>query len=52
MAGHMGDYRVSIKNLVIAQIDAENNLLYLSGPVPCARNAIVKIVRSSYAKKA
>jgi ribosomal protein L3 len=32
-------------------VDAEKNLIYLSGPVPGARNAIVKIVRSSFARK-
>jgi large subunit ribosomal protein L3 len=40
------------KNLTVVRVDVENNLLYLSGPVPGARNALVKIVRSSFAKKA
>ncbi len=43
MAGHMGDYRVTIKNLVVAQIDKENNLLYLRGAVPGARGGMLEI---------
>ena len=51
-SGRLGGRQATVKNLVVVRVDAENNLLYLSGPVPGARNAIVKIVRSSYAKKA
>ena len=43
MAGHMGDYRVTIKNLVVAQIDKENNTLYLRGAVPGARGGFLEI---------
>jgi large subunit ribosomal protein L3 len=43
MAGHMGTERVSIKNLVVAQIDKENNLLYLRGAVPGARGGVLEI---------
>jgi large subunit ribosomal protein L3 len=43
MAGHMGDYRVTIKNLVIAQIDTEKNLLYLRGAVPGAKGGVIEI---------
>jgi ribosomal protein L3 len=31
-------------------VDAEKNLLYLRGAVPGARRALVKIVRSTFAK--
>jgi len=51
-SGRLGGRQATVKNLVVVRVDAEKNLLYLSGPVPGARNAIVKIVRSSYAKKA
>ncbi len=37
---------------IVVRVDAEKNLIYLSGPVPGARNAIIKIVRSSFARKA
>jgi large subunit ribosomal protein L3 len=34
MAGHMGAEQVTIRNLEVAKIDAENNLLLLKGAVP------------------
>jgi large subunit ribosomal protein L3 len=50
-SGRLGGRNATAKNLVVVRVDAEKNLLYLSGPVPGARHAIVKIVRSSFAKK-
>ena len=43
MAGHMGVDRVTIKNLVIAAIDKENNLLFLRGAVPGNRGGLIEI---------
>ncbi|MBI4262540.1 50S ribosomal protein L3 [Candidatus Uhrbacteria bacterium] len=43
MAGHMGDARVSVKNLTILQVDKEKNELWLKGAVPGARNSLVLI---------
>jgi large subunit ribosomal protein L3 len=43
MAGRMGDAKVTISNLKIVQIDKANNILYISGAVPGARNSIVLI---------
>ncbi len=43
MAGHMGTERVTIKNLVVAQIDKENNLIFLRGAVPGARGGMLEI---------
>ncbi len=43
MAGHMGTERVTIKNLVIAAIDKENNLLFLRGAVPGNRGGLIEI---------
>ena len=51
-SGRLGGRQATAKNLTVVRVDAENNLLYISGAVPGARNAIVKIVRSSFAKKA
>jgi large subunit ribosomal protein L3 len=34
MAGHLGAARVTVKNLRVARIDAENNLLFVRGAVP------------------
>jgi large subunit ribosomal protein L3 len=43
MAGHMGMERVTIKNLVVAGVDAEKNTLYLRGAVPGMRGTILEI---------
>jgi len=43
MAGHMGDARVTIKNLEIVQIDEENNTLFIKGAVPGAKGSILLI---------
>ena len=51
-SGRLGGRQSTTKNLTVVRVDVENNLIYLSGPVPGARNALVKIVRSSFAKKA
>jgi large subunit ribosomal protein L3 len=51
-SGRLGGRQSTTKNLVVVRVDLEKNLLYISGPVPGARNSIVKIVRSSFAKKA
>jgi large subunit ribosomal protein L3 len=51
-SGRLGGRQATAKNLEVVRVDAENNLLYLKGAVPGARNSIVKIVRSSFAKRA
>ncbi len=43
MAGRMGGDRVTIKNLKIAGVDTENNLLMLRGAVPGARGGLLEI---------
>jgi large subunit ribosomal protein L3 len=43
MAGHMGNERVTIKNLEIVEIDEKNNILALKGAVPGARGALLMI---------
>ncbi|HEY1434725.1 MAG TPA: 50S ribosomal protein L3 [Thermoanaerobaculia bacterium] len=51
-SGRLGGRQSTTKNLIVVRVDLEKNLLYISGPIPGARNSIVKIVRSSFAKKA
>ena len=46
MAGHMGDERVTVRNLPIVAIDKERNLLMVKGPVPGANQGLV-MVRSA-----
>ena len=43
MAGHMGDERVTVKNLKLVRIDAEQNLMLVKGAVPGGKNALVSI---------
>ena len=43
MPGHMGNEQITVKNLQIVKIDLENNLLYINGAVPGARNSLVMI---------
>ncbi len=43
MAGRMGGNRVTIKNLRIAKVDPEKNLLYIRGAVPGARGTLLEI---------
>ena len=51
-SGRRGGRQSTTKNLIVVRVDLEKNLIYLSGPVPGARNGLIKIVRSSFAKKA
>jgi len=50
MAGQMGNERVTVQNLQIVQIDAEDGLYLIKGAVPGSRNGLVEIRPS--AKKA
>ena len=43
MAGHMGTTRVTIKNLLVAEVDAKKNLIFLRGSVPGARGGMLEI---------
>ena len=43
MAGHMGDERVTVKNLKLVRVDAEQNLMLIKGAVPGGKNALVSI---------
>jgi len=44
MAGRMGSDRVTVKNLKVAHIDAEESILYVSGAIPGKRGTLVEIV--------
>ena len=47
MAGHMGDKLRTIQNLEIIKSDPENNLMYIKGSVPGAKNSIVLIQKTA-----
>ncbi|MGN1089725.1 MAG: 50S ribosomal protein L3 [Huintestinicola sp.] len=44
LAGHMGAEKVTVQNLEIVKIDAENNLIAVKGAIPGPKNGIVTIV--------
>ncbi len=46
LPGHMGDEKICIHNLKVMKVDAENNLLALSGSVPGAEGGYL-IIRSA-----
>ena len=43
MPGQMGNKPVTVRNLEVVAVDAENNELWVRGGVPGGRNAVVKI---------
>jgi large subunit ribosomal protein L3 len=43
MAGHMGDERVTVKNLQVIRVDAERNLVALRGAIPGPRGGLIMI---------
>jgi len=43
MGGRMGSDQVSLTNLEIMKVEAENNLIYIKGAVPGARNGLLLI---------
>ncbi len=51
MPGHMGSKKITIQNLEIVRIDAENNLLLVKGAVPGPKKALVTIKETVKASK-
>jgi large subunit ribosomal protein L3 len=43
MPGHMGSVRVTIQNLEVVKVDAENNILLVKGSVPGPRKSLITI---------
>ncbi|MCI9445921.1 MAG: 50S ribosomal protein L3 [Lachnospiraceae bacterium] len=43
MPGHMGCVRVTVQNLEVVRVDAENNLLLIKGSVPGPKKSLVTI---------
>jgi large subunit ribosomal protein L3 len=46
MAGHMGNQQVTVRNLEVARVDQENNLLFLRGAVPGPTGGYLVIEKS------
>ena len=51
MPGHMGDRRITTRNLLVAKVDEEKNLIYVRGSVPGFNGAAV-VIRQAVAKRA
>jgi large subunit ribosomal protein L3 len=47
MAGHMGNVKKTVKNLIIVDVDVENNLVTVSGSVPGSKNSYL-IIKESF----
>lgn len=43
MAGRMGGERITVRNLKIAKVDVENNMLAIKGAIPGRRGTLVEI---------
>jgi large subunit ribosomal protein L3 len=44
MPGHLGAEKVTVQNLEVVKVDAENNLIAIKGAIPGPKNGIVTIV--------
>jgi large subunit ribosomal protein L3 len=51
MAGHWGDENVSVQNLEIVEVRAEENLVLIKGSVPGAQRGVVVIRRAAKPRK-
>ena len=49
MAGHMGAERVTVQNLEVVKVDAENNLIAVKGAIPGPKGGLVVITDSKKA---
>lgn len=43
MPGHMGNKRITVQNLEVVKVDAENNLILVKGAVPGPKKSLVTI---------
>ena len=46
MAGHLGAERVTVQNLEVVKVDAENNIIAVKGAVPGPKGSIVVVFNS------
>ena len=51
MGGHMGADRVTVRNLKVVRVDADNNLLLVEGAVPGAPTAYLTVRKALKAKR-
>ncbi|MEA1986610.1 MAG: 50S ribosomal protein L3 [Candidatus Marinimicrobia bacterium] len=46
MGGHTGDEQITMMNLEVVKINKEENLLFVKGSIPGAKNSIVKVIKA------
>ena len=51
MPGHMGSVQVTVQNLDIVKVDAENNLIAVKGAVPGPNGGLL-VIKSAVKKRA
>ena len=47
MPGHMGHEQVTVQNLEVVKVDAENNLILVKGAVPGPKKSLVTVKETS-----
>jgi large subunit ribosomal protein L3 len=50
MAGRMGGKQTTVKNLFVAKVDAEKNILYVRGAVPGVKKSLLRLRKVEVAK--
>ncbi len=48
LPGHLGDSRVTVRNLIVVQTDKENNLLVVKGSIPGANGGYLLIKKANF----
>jgi large subunit ribosomal protein L3 len=43
--GHYGDETITVRNIQIVDVNAKDGLIMVKGPVPGARNGLVRILK-------
>jgi large subunit ribosomal protein L3 len=43
MSGRMGTDRITLKSTSVVRVDAENNLIFIKGPLPGTKNSLIEI---------
>ena len=51
IGGHMGDERVTVRNLKVVETDKDNNLLVVRGAVPGARGGYLLIRKGAFVSR-
>ena len=51
MPGHMGSVQVTVQNLDVVRVDAENNVILVKGAVPGPKKSLVTLKETVKAEK-